>query len=104
MIISNGCVCFGRIHTATSAPHDHDHDREQQINRPYGAVDISANLKGAVPKPATQKILLALAEKGDVTQKTYGMQCIAYKSRNPSLADDDAGQVKRRYSLRIRIH
>ena len=71
-------------------PHDHDHDREQQINRPYGAVDISANLKGAVPKPATQKILLALAEKGDVTQKTYGMQCIAYKSRNPSLADDDA--------------
>ena len=30
-------------------------------------------LKGAVPKPATQKILFALAEKGDVTQKTYGM-------------------------------
>ena len=43
-----------------------------QINRPYGAVDISANLKGAVPKPATQKILLALADKGEVTQKTYG--------------------------------
>ena len=74
-------------HTYSPSAHmiiDHDHDREQQINRPYGAVDISANLKGAVPKPATQKILLALAEKGDVTQKTYGMQCIAYKSR-----DDD---------------
>ena len=38
------------------------------------------NLKGAVPKPATQKILLALAEKGDVTQKTYGMY--AHTSRD----------------------
>ncbi|KAI0280945.1 TBPIP-domain-containing protein [Russula aff. rugulosa BPL654] len=47
-------------------------DYVKRINRPYGAVDISANLKGAVPKTATQKILLALAEKGDLTQKTYG--------------------------------
>ncbi|KAF8486428.1 TBPIP-domain-containing protein [Russula ochroleuca] len=47
-------------------------DYIKRINRPYGAVDISANLKGAVPKTATQKILLALAEKGEVTQKTYG--------------------------------
>ncbi|KAI0298034.1 TBPIP-domain-containing protein [Multifurca ochricompacta] len=46
-------------------------DYVKRINRPYGAVDISANLKGAVPKPATQKILLALAEKGKITQKTY---------------------------------
>jgi 26S proteasome regulatory subunit, ATPase 3, interacting protein len=44
----------------------------KQINRPYGAVDVSANLKGAVPKPTTQKILLALADRGQVTQKTYG--------------------------------
>lgn len=43
-----------------------------QMNRPFGAVDVSSNLKGAVPKTATQKILLALAEKGDVTQKLYG--------------------------------
>jgi hypothetical protein len=42
------------------------------MNRPYGAVDVSANLKGAVPKTATQKILLALAEKGELAQKTYG--------------------------------
>lgn len=42
------------------------------MNRPYGAVDVSANLKGAVPKTATQKILLALAEKGELMQKTYG--------------------------------
>ena len=43
-----------------------------QMNRPFGAVDVSANLKGAVPKTATQKILVALAEKGEVVQKTYG--------------------------------
>lgn len=42
------------------------------MNRPYGAVDVSANLKGAVPKTATQKILLALTEKGALVQKTYG--------------------------------
>lgn len=42
------------------------------MNRPYGAVDVSANLKGAVPKTATQKILLALAERGELVQKTYG--------------------------------
>ncbi|EPT01916.1 hypothetical protein FOMPIDRAFT_1144534 [Fomitopsis schrenkii] len=44
----------------------------KMMNRPFGAVDVSANLKGAVPKPATQKILVALAEKGEVVQKTYG--------------------------------
>lgn len=43
------------------------------MNRPFGAVDVSANLKGAVPKAATQKILLALAEKGHVVQKLYGI-------------------------------
>ncbi|KAK1229147.1 PSMC3 interacting protein [Marasmius sp. AFHP31] len=42
------------------------------MNRPYGAVDVSANLKGVVPKAATQKILVALAEKGELVQKTYG--------------------------------
>lgn len=42
------------------------------MNRPFGAVDVAANLKGAVPKTATQKILVALAEKGDVVQKIYG--------------------------------
>lgn len=42
------------------------------MNRPFGAVDVSANLKGAVAKTATQKILVALAEKGELVQKTYG--------------------------------
>ncbi|KAJ8076919.1 PSMC3 interacting protein [Marasmius tenuissimus] len=44
----------------------------KMMNRPYGAVDVSANLKGVVPKAATQKILVALAEKGELVQKTYG--------------------------------
>jgi 26S proteasome regulatory subunit, ATPase 3, interacting protein len=42
------------------------------MNRPFGAVDVAANLKGAVPKTATQKILVALTEKGELTQKLYG--------------------------------
>ncbi|KAI0790056.1 TBPIP-domain-containing protein [Abortiporus biennis] len=44
----------------------------KRMNRPFGAVDVSANLKGAVPKTATQKILIALAEKGELVQKIYG--------------------------------
>ncbi|KAH9847205.1 TBPIP-domain-containing protein [Lenzites betulinus] len=44
----------------------------RKMNRPFGAVDVSANLKGAVPKAATQKIMVALAEKGVLVQKTYG--------------------------------
>ncbi|OCH86474.1 TBPIP-domain-containing protein [Obba rivulosa] len=44
----------------------------KRMNRPFGAVDVSANLKGAVPKTATQKILVALADKGEIVQKTYG--------------------------------
>ncbi|KAI0819303.1 TBPIP-domain-containing protein [Trametes gibbosa] len=47
-------------------------DYIRRMNRPFGAVDVSANLKGAVPKAATQKIMVALAEKGDLVQKTYG--------------------------------
>lgn len=43
-----------------------------KMNRPYGAVDVAANLKGAVPKVAVQKILIALAERGELVQKTYG--------------------------------
>ncbi|EKM58740.1 uncharacterized protein PHACADRAFT_117860, partial [Phanerochaete carnosa HHB-10118-sp] len=44
----------------------------KRMNRPFGAVDVAANLKGAVPKTATQKILAALAERGELVQKTYG--------------------------------
>ncbi|KAG2125493.1 Tat binding protein 1-interacting protein-domain-containing protein [Suillus clintonianus] len=44
----------------------------KRMNRPFGAVDVAANLKGAVPKATTQKILIVLAEKGEIVQKTYG--------------------------------
>ena len=52
-----------------------------QMNRPFGAVDVSANLKGAVPKAAAQKILVALAERGDLVQKTCGTHIC---TRSPS--------------------
>lgn len=44
----------------------------KKMNRPFGAVDVSANLKGTVPKATTAKILAALADKGAIVQKTYG--------------------------------
>ncbi|KIJ51533.1 hypothetical protein M422DRAFT_224227 [Sphaerobolus stellatus SS14] len=44
----------------------------KEMNRPFGAADIFANLKGAVAKASVQKILVSLAEKGDITQKAYG--------------------------------
>ena len=48
------------------------HTHTAQMNRPFGAVDVSANLKGSVPKAAAQKILVALAERGQLVQKTCG--------------------------------
>ena len=50
------------------------------MNRPYGAVDVSANLKGAVAKSAVQKMLVALAEKGELVQKTYGAVVLEFAS------------------------
>lgn len=46
------------------------------MNRPFGAVDVSANLKGAVPKTAAQKILVTLSERGDLVQKTCGAHIV----------------------------
>ncbi|KAI0039642.1 TBPIP-domain-containing protein [Auriscalpium vulgare] len=62
-----------------------------RMNRPFGAVDVSANLKGAVPKAATQKILIALAEKGAVTQKTYGKTTffVTNQANAPALPDSE---------------
>jgi hypothetical protein len=59
------------------------------MNRPFGSgedspvrietfltlvyiADVSANIKGVVSKAMTQKILSAAAERGEITQKTYG--------------------------------
>ncbi|KAG9005828.1 hypothetical protein FRB94_003898 [Tulasnella sp. JGI-2019a] len=44
----------------------------KEANRPYGAADVSANIKNVVSKPATQKILAALTERGLITTKAYG--------------------------------
>ena len=51
------------------------------MNRPFGAVDVSANLKGAVPKAAAQKILVALSERGDLVQKICGTHTSLMLSR-----------------------
>ena len=52
--------------------HLNSSEYRSQMNRPFGAVDIASNLKGAVPKATTAKILVILAEKGEIVQKTYG--------------------------------
>lgn len=44
----------------------------REVNRPYGAIDITANLKGAVAKAQVQKVLQALADRGEITQKIVG--------------------------------
>ncbi|EIN14573.1 TBPIP-domain-containing protein [Punctularia strigosozonata HHB-11173 SS5] len=63
----------------------------KRMNRPYGAVDVSANLKGAVPKAATQKILASLAEKGELIQKTYGKTTffVADQAKIPALTAEE---------------
>ncbi|GAA5884773.1 hypothetical protein JCM6882_005387 [Rhodosporidiobolus microsporus] len=48
----------------------------KEQNRPYGATDISANLKGRVSKPQAQKALAALLEKGEIMGKTFGKTTI----------------------------
>ncbi|KAG8864934.1 hypothetical protein FRB96_003521 [Tulasnella sp. 330] len=58
----------------------------KEANRPYGAADVSANIKGVVSKPATQKILALLAERGLITQKTYGKT--SYYVANQSDCDE----------------
>ncbi|KAL0956232.1 hypothetical protein HGRIS_002388 [Hohenbuehelia grisea] len=66
-------------------------DYLKRMNRPFGAVDVAANLKGAVPKTATQKILVALAEKGELVQKTYGKTTffVANQANIKSVAADE---------------
>ncbi|TFY61133.1 hypothetical protein EVG20_g7167 [Dentipellis fragilis] len=47
---------------------------------------IYVYLKGAVPKTATQKILLALSEKGQITQKTYELSKLKSTPTDAELA------------------
>ncbi|KAG9316169.1 TBPIP-domain-containing protein [Chiua virens] len=64
----------------------------KKMNRPFGAVDISANLKGAVPKATTAKILVSLAEKGAIVQKTYGKTNFYVANQN-EIDTLDAGEL-----------
>ncbi|KAI0337259.1 Tat binding protein 1-interacting [Trametopsis cervina] len=63
------------------------------MNRPFGAVDVAANLKGAVPKTATQKIMVSLAEKGELVQKTYGKTTF-FVANQANLEDMPAEKLK----------
>ncbi|KAG9128074.1 hypothetical protein FRC07_005214 [Ceratobasidium sp. 392] len=65
---SPGAAGAGSALPAVSVPDD----RADVPLSVWAVADISANLGNAVSKPATQKILLALAERGAITQKTYG--------------------------------
>ncbi|KAG8809271.1 hypothetical protein FRC18_004633 [Serendipita sp. 400] len=62
----------------------------KEMNRPFGAADISANIKSVVSKPAVQKILVAAAERGEVTQKAYGkvLLFVANQSNLEDMAPD----------------
>lgn len=78
----------------------------KKMNRPYGAVDVAANLKGAVPKTATQKILVSLAEKGELVQKTYGallffivIQCFTSNHWRPKDTELEAHIYREDYLL-----
>ncbi|WVN90928.1 uncharacterized protein L203_106173 [Cryptococcus depauperatus CBS 7841] len=46
----------------------------KDVNRPYACADVVANLKNKVPKTLAVKILAVLAEKGQLSTKTYGKQ------------------------------
>ncbi|KZV90617.1 TBPIP-domain-containing protein [Exidia glandulosa HHB12029] len=59
----------------------------------YTAADVSANLKGAVTKPMTQKILAALADKNQLTQKAYGKTNI-YLAKQDELEDMPEEKLK----------
>ncbi|KZT63550.1 TBPIP-domain-containing protein [Daedalea quercina L-15889] len=70
-----------------------------QMNRPFGAVDVAANLKGAVPKTATQKILVALAEKGELVQKTYGKTTffVANQEKLKDVSTEELAHLEKEY-------
>ncbi|UOH83847.1 hypothetical protein LQV05_006585 [Cryptococcus neoformans] len=63
----------------------------KEMNRPYASADVVANLKNQVPKTTAVKILATLAEKGQLTVKTYGKQLL-YLYNQASTSPD--GQIK----------
>ncbi|KAJ7594603.1 TBPIP-domain-containing protein [Mycena floridula] len=71
----------------------------KKMNRPYGAVDVAANLKGAVAKATTQKILVALADRGELTQKTYAKTTffVANQAKVATLPAETMTQLETEY-------
>lgn len=71
----------------------------RQQNRPFAATDVASNLKGAVTKPAAQKALNSLAERGELLKKEYGVSeeiqvgdqmltvCASPSRQDPGLCD-----------------
>ncbi|KZP05169.1 TBPIP-domain-containing protein [Athelia psychrophila] len=72
----------------------------RRMNRPFGAVDVAANMKGAVPKTAMQKILIALAEKGELTQKLYGKTTffVVNQSKMEAVSPDKLASLEGEYA------
>ncbi|OWT40675.1 hypothetical protein J008_01863 [Cryptococcus neoformans] len=72
----------------------------KEMNRPYASADVVANLKNQVPKTTAVKILATLAEKGQLTVKTYGKQLLyLYNQSLLSVLDKEElssldGQIK----------
>ncbi|KDQ27995.1 hypothetical protein PLEOSDRAFT_1065309 [Pleurotus ostreatus PC15] len=66
------------------------------MNRPFGAVDVAANLKGAVAKTVTQKLLVSLAEKGELVQKLYGKTTffVANQANIASVPDEEIATLE----------
>ncbi|KNE63512.1 hypothetical protein AMAG_08634 [Allomyces macrogynus ATCC 38327] len=70
-----------------------DGDPEQLIleyltrnNRPFGATDVATGLRNTVSKTIVSKTLAALADRGEITCKTFGKSSIYFPLQN----DDDA--------------
>ncbi|KAF4563451.1 hypothetical protein EYR40_006817 [Pleurotus pulmonarius] len=68
----------------------------KRMNRPFGAVDVAANLKGAVAKTVTQKLLVSLAEKGELVQKLYGKTTffVANQATIASVPDEEIATLE----------
>ncbi|WVQ91453.1 hypothetical protein IAS59_005251 [Cryptococcus gattii] len=72
----------------------------KEMDRPYASADVVANLKNKVPKTAAVKILATLAEKDQLTVKTYGKQLLyLYNQSLLSVLDKEElssldGQIK----------
>ncbi|GAA5843119.1 hypothetical protein JCM11251_003936 [Rhodosporidiobolus azoricus] len=67
----------------------------KEQNRPYGATDISANLKNRVSNPQAKKALAALLEKGEIMGKVYGKTTVycALQEGDADLSTEDLASI-----------